>query len=259
MGLVEHPVVVRAVQFLRDSVRSDGSFPIDTNLATWVTTLSVNGLSEGCSEDGLSETISVAEQKPIRDWLLNQQYREVHPFTNADPGGWAWTDLPGGVPDADDTPGAILALLNLLPSVKDVEERNVISESLAAAVGWLLDLQNGDGGIPTFCKGWGKLPFDRSACDLTAHTLSAFHAWRNSPYCKKNSCKKELLDRVERSFEKGFRYLVDQQKSDGSWLPLWFGNQHVGNEENRVFGTSRVLASFFDCDRGGNGSCKAGD
>ena len=39
----------------------------------------------------------------------------MHPYTNADPGGWAWTNLPGGVPDADDTPGAILALLQLRP------------------------------------------------------------------------------------------------------------------------------------------------
>jgi hypothetical protein len=40
-------------------------------------------------------------------------------------------------------------------------------------VRWLLDLQNGDGGIPTFCRGWGALPFDRSAPDLTAHALRA--------------------------------------------------------------------------------------
>ena len=55
----------------------------------------------------------VRAQEAIRaqglDWLLGQQYRDVHPYTNADPGGWAWTDLSGGVPDADDTPGAVLA------------------------------------------------------------------------------------------------------------------------------------------------------
>ena len=43
---------------------------------------------------------------------------------------------------------------------------------------WLLDLQNRDGGIPTFCRGWGALPFDRSATDLTAHALRAWMAWR---------------------------------------------------------------------------------
>ena len=42
-----------------------------------------------------------------------------------------------------------------------------------AGLGWLLDLQNHDGGWPTFCRGWGHLPFDRSGTDLTAHALRA--------------------------------------------------------------------------------------
>src|SRR5581483_874435 len=52
-------------------------------------------------------------KEELRAWLLHQQYRERHPYTGADPGGWAWTDLPGGVPDCDDTPGALLALHHL--------------------------------------------------------------------------------------------------------------------------------------------------
>src|SRR6266436_6288752 len=49
----------------------------------------------------------------IQGWLLRQQYRVEHPYTHAAPGGWAWTDLPGGVPDADDTAGAVLALAQM--------------------------------------------------------------------------------------------------------------------------------------------------
>ena len=77
---------------------------------------------------------------------------------------------PARVPDADDTPGAILALKNLA----GMEE----SEALAIDRGlhWLARLQNGDGGMPTFCKGWTKLPFDRSGTDLTAHSIRACHA-----------------------------------------------------------------------------------
>ena len=104
MGLAGHPVAQKGTQFLIDSVRPDGSWPIDTNLATWVTTLAVNALGDDLPEQ---------HREPILGWLLDQQYQTVHPYTNADPGGWAWSDLPGGVPDADDTPGAILALLNL--------------------------------------------------------------------------------------------------------------------------------------------------
>ena len=76
------------------------------------------------------------------------------------------------MPDADDTPGALLALLQL----GTVESADARSRGIAG-VRWLLDLQNRDGGIPTFCRGWGALPFDRSSPDLTAHTLRAWSAW----------------------------------------------------------------------------------
>ncbi len=117
--------------------------------------------------------LDAADRATISQWLLGQQYREEHPYTHAPPGAWAWTDLSGGVPDADDTPGALLALDCLLAD--DVDG----SEAAEAAVGWLLDLQNRDGGIPTFCRGWGNLPFDRSSADLTAHAIRAWSVWRN--------------------------------------------------------------------------------
>src|SRR3954471_7867933 len=44
-GQADDPVVRRGVEFLARSVRPDGSWPIDTNLATWVTTLSINALA----------------------------------------------------------------------------------------------------------------------------------------------------------------------------------------------------------------------
>src|SRR5262249_37645970 len=42
IGHAEHPVALKAVKFLTKSVRPDGSWAIDSNLATWVTTLAVN-------------------------------------------------------------------------------------------------------------------------------------------------------------------------------------------------------------------------
>ena len=160
IGRAEHPVVGKAVDFLAKSVRPDGSWPIDTNLSTWVTTLSVNALAAAGDLDKLDK------RSELRDWLLAQQYKERHPYTGADPGAWAWTPLPGGVPDADDTPGAMLALASLWPTtLRDHRGRR------QRAFEWLLAawLQNDDGGWPTFCRGWGRLPFDRSGTDLTAH------------------------------------------------------------------------------------------
>ncbi len=217
-GEPDHPVVARARQFLVRSVREDGSWPIDTNLATWVTTLSVNG--------GID--LDREERLRIRDWLLAQQWTREHPYTGAAPGGWAWTDLPGGVPDADDTAGAVVALHHL-----DRDEPRVRAAA-ANGIRWLLDLQNRDGGIPTFCRGWGALPFDRSATDLTAHALRAWLTWRQE-------VDAALRARIDRGIARAVRFLERSQGGDGTFVPLWFGNQHAPGEENRLYGTSRVV------------------
>jgi squalene-hopene/tetraprenyl-beta-curcumene cyclase len=96
MGLRDHPIVANGIRFLLDTVREDGSWAIDTNLATWVTSLSMLAL-----HDNNEQTI---------DWLLSCQHTRRHPFTGASPGGWGWTNLSGAVPDADDTSAALLAL-----------------------------------------------------------------------------------------------------------------------------------------------------
>jgi squalene-hopene/tetraprenyl-beta-curcumene cyclase len=45
---------------------------------------------------------------------------------------------------------------------------------------------------------------------------------------------------------RGRRYLTRKQKADGSWLPLWFGNQDHPEEENPVYGTAKVLLAYAD-------------
>jgi squalene-hopene/tetraprenyl-beta-curcumene cyclase len=162
-------------------------------------------------------------------WLLARQYREEHPFTHAQPGGWAWTDLSGGVPDADDTSGALLALWNLA-GVAAVQPAST-------GIRWLLDLQNSDGGMPTFCKGWGALPFDQSAADLTAHALEAWSVWHAA-------VDGELSRRISLAAIRSLAFLVRQQRADGSWIPLWFGNQHAPDDANPTYGTSRVVSAL---------------
>ena len=106
MGLAASPVVEEGVRFLIESMRDDGSWPIDTNLSTWVTTLSITALEE-------AGALPPRDMPSMREWLLTQQSTREHPFTHAAPGAWAWTPLSGGVPDADDTSGALLALRRL--------------------------------------------------------------------------------------------------------------------------------------------------
>lgn len=238
IGQAEHPVVSKCVEFLVASVRSDGSWPIDTNLATWVTTLSINALAA-------AGDVGVLERKEeLGEWLLGQQYKERHPYTGAKPGGWAWTNLPGGVPDGDDTPGVLLAVQHLGGG-----EQNYCA--VKRGLDWLLALQNWGGGWPTFCRGWGHLPFDRSGSDLTAHALRAFMAWRKRTKGTFYDTFWTLnpdgpADVV--AMEAGLDYLGFNQRADGSWLPLWFGNQHASDDENPTYGTARVLAAYRDLD-----------
>ncbi len=49
-----------------------------------------------------------------------------------------------------------------------------------------------------------------------------------------------------RANDSGFAYLAREQRPDGSWLPLWFGNQHAPDDINPVYGTARVLAAYRD-------------
>lgn len=239
IGQANHPVTRRGVEFLLRSVREDGAWPIDTNLATWVTTLSLNALASGT--DGDQE---MGGMKCL-DWLLGCQHREPHPYTGAAPGGWGWSDLSGAVPDADDTPGALVALARWANSSESLDEstRCRITAAASQSVTWLLDLQNRDGGWPTFCRGWGALPFDRSGTDLTAHAIRALLAWQDGL----NGTS--VCQRIESALKRGFRYLRQTQRVDGSWLPLWFGNQHQPNDENPVYGTARVLLSYRDAGR----------
>lgn len=217
-------VVQNGVAFLVRGVRADGSWPIDTNLATWLTTLSVKALASG---PGTLQAMALVERQAVVNWLLAQHYREEHPYTHAAPGGWAWTDLPGGVPDADDTAGALVALACL-----DREDARVRAAA-RAGVGWLLTLQNRDGGIPTFCRGWGYLPFDRSGADLTAHAVRAWLSWReNVP---------DLRMSVDRALASALEYLRREQRPDGAWVPLWFGNERARGEHNLTYGTANVL------------------
>lgn len=235
IGQTRHPVARRGLEFILRSAREDGSWPIDTNLATWLTTLSLNALAAGDQE--------LAHEAGDRttSWLLGCQAREVHPYTGAAPGGWGWSDLSGSVPDADDSSGALLALASLVESGR-LQVASAAHEQLARAaalgIDWLLDLQNRDGGWPTFCRGWGKLPFDRSGTDLTAHAIRALNAWRSV-----------ALERIEQAIASGFEYLARHQKPDGVWAPLWFGNQHHPLEQNPIYGTARVLLAYSELGR----------
>jgi squalene-hopene/tetraprenyl-beta-curcumene cyclase len=222
-GLSDPPgdVLSQCLSFIRSRQRADGAWPIDTDLATWLTTAAAEALhSAGALTSG--------DASALATWLLRTQHRELHPYTQAQPGGWAWTDLAGGVPDADDTSGALIALGRAAAT-------GATTDTMALGARWLLSLQNGDGGFPTFCRGWGRLPFDQSAPEVTAHAIRALTA----------AASRTDAD-VQGAIARAMRYLDDTQDSRGHWRPLWFGSQHTRDHASRTIGAARVLRALED-------------
>jgi squalene-hopene/tetraprenyl-beta-curcumene cyclase len=271
IGQANSPVCQSAIRFLEDSMSSEGSWPIDTNLATWVTSLTTtnyysvlhdrlsqnlpthfmidNEQADAPKSSSLDSERLSRDWRDTMDWILSCQHRARHPFTGADPGGWGWTDLSGSVPDADDTPAALLALNDYIRQYPSEEQR--ILEPVEMGCRWLLSLQNRDGGWPTFCRGWGQLPFDRSGSDLTAHAIRALQVWREK-------LPRSMQGAAARALDKGWRYLAKTQQSDGSWLPLWFGNQDRIEEDNPFYGTARVLLAYAQSGRSHDSAAKQG-
>lgn len=230
-GYGNSEIVEKGIQFLKKTQRNDGGWPIDIDLSTWVTSLSVKSF-----RGKLNGFINSDDQDKIADHYRLIQNNSVHPFNGTQPGGWGWTNYPGSVPDCDDTPGAILALLKLQPKEK-------IRKEIFAAIKWLQQLQNNDGGFPTFSKGWGKLPFDQSCADLTGHAFLAVSAVAEEFHETLKPAEKKMLEAM---FGKALNYLETAQTRNGNWLPLWFGNQLTTTHTNPVYGTARVLTYLND-------------
>lgn len=217
-GYNDHPVTQRSATFLVETQREDGSWPIDTDLAGWVTSLAGNALAED-----LDDPLALAET------IKNNITKTIHPFTGAPAGGWGWTNLSGSVPDGDDTSGALVALHALT--------RGTYCKEVGAGLNWLMKLQNNDGGMPTFCKGWGKLPFDRSSPDISAHAALAMGLWLPS-------LPEPQGAEVQKSFDRLLGWLEKQVKGaegSGAWVPLWFGDQDAHDEKSPVYGTATLM------------------
>ena len=220
-GFQEHEVTRCCAKFLVDTVREEGAWPIDTNLSGWVTSLAGKVLP---NHSPLTSHLSPLTSH-LSLLIKSHATTTVHPFTGAMAGGWGWSDLSGSVPDGDDTSGALVALHHLTDGTLSVEVENGLR--------WLMKLQNNDGGMPTFCKGWGKLPFDRSTPDITAHAMLAMGLWLPS-------LQGELRQAVEKSYDRMLQWLKGTALTSG-WTPLWFGDQDADDEKAPVYGTATVI------------------
>jgi squalene-hopene/tetraprenyl-beta-curcumene cyclase len=171
---------------------------------------------------------------PTIDWLLDSQQRVHDALTGKPGGGWAANESPGALPNACDTGRALLALAKALEH-RDSHRRDEITRAAKLGLDWLLRLQNDDGGWATFAHELLSNEFAPSSVDATVAALRAIHAWRRLGHFNQSKLQ------FSRAVELGWRYLTTQQRADGSFVPLWFGNELQPDDENPVLGAADVL------------------
>jgi squalene-hopene/tetraprenyl-beta-curcumene cyclase len=203
------PWLAPAIDFVVNSQRDDGSWPIDRDLETFDTDLAV----AACTEAG----IDVPHSLGVRDWLLGQQTTAACFATGAPSGGWPWAQ-PSGWPDTDDTAYTVIALRGLglpvdAPALRDGSE-------------WLTWMQDAGGAWSTFVRG-SRMPFDHDCPYVTGHALSALRAVGAFAHATK---------RLDRALD----YLQRVQRPDGSFASIWF--------REKTAGTASVLEALCELD-----------
>jgi squalene-hopene/tetraprenyl-beta-curcumene cyclase len=134
-----------------------------------------------------------------------------------------------------------------------MRRRDQLERSARAGIVWLLELQNDDGGWPTFYLQPAGFRADESGSDTTARALRALSAWRkrwstnNRVYVVDTASG--MGERIDNAIQRGCEYLESAQQEDGRFVPLWFGNEQQPEDQNPVVGVSEVLLTCADLDR----------
>ncbi|MEJ2364208.1 MAG: prenyltransferase/squalene oxidase repeat-containing protein [Deltaproteobacteria bacterium] len=212
-GITPRIDLKKSLKFLAGSQRPDGSWPIVDNLSVWNTVLAAQSLAEAGSAP------SSFKLRQAAAWLLEHYQEQKEPLSHAWSAGWSWTHNAGCLIDADDTAGTLLALKRL--------GVDLVGPPMTHSFKWLRALQNRDGGWTSFTRGSGNLVFDRSCVDISCQVLKSLALAAATPDSS--------------AIAKGLAYLYRQQRPEGSWAPLWFGNEYAGSRSNLFYGTYKVL------------------
>jgi squalene-hopene/tetraprenyl-beta-curcumene cyclase len=164
------------------------------------------------------------------DWMRSKEitsYGDWHAIPRRGrPGGWSFEIANERYPDTDDTAEVILAMIKAGVPAGD--------GAITRGVDWLLAMQSSNGG-------WGSFDVDNDrrivtqlpVCDfgevidwptedVTAHILEALAV--------------AGLSRDHPAVRRGVRYLLAEQRSDGSWWGRW--------GVNHIYGTGAVLPAL---------------
>jgi squalene-hopene/tetraprenyl-beta-curcumene cyclase len=261
IGCQDHSIVRRGIEFLLSAVRADSSWSISPNLAVTNTALAINCLTAppatahnwqlGAIEHNNDHDDSLISERCL-DWLIGCQRREPNSVTEVPEGGWSVSDSIGSLPNTVATSQVLSVLARLHRNIESAQ-RERIDRVVGRGIAWLLNLQNENGGWPTFYRGEAFLQFDHGGIDATAEVLRSLaswqRVWRETPRDAAQRRPFGIEERMPHAIENGFRFLESQQREDGSLIPLWFGNEHQPSETNPVIGTAQVLLTCAELHR----------
>ena len=187
----------------------------------WDTALSINALGE------VDPVGDAAALTTAANWILDREVTEPGDWRVKSPktpiGGWYFEYANEFYPDTDDT-AQILTALSKVPMTGAAASRR--EEVVERAWGWLLGMQNRDGGWGSFDRGSNRvaltyIPFadhnamiDPSTSDITARVVEAMARWRH--------------DLTGPAARKAIAFLRAEQEPDGSWFGRWGCNYIYG-------------------------------
>jgi sporulenol synthase len=154
--------------------------------------------------------------KKANQYMLERQHHKFGDWVihNPDtlPGGWGFSNINTILPDVDDTTAVLRSISRI--AFKEIHAWD-------RGMDWVLSMQNDDGGWPAFEKNTnsnliGFLPIEKSefllsdpsCADLTGRTLEFLGNYTN-------------LSSNHDGVKKAVRWLLKNQRSDGSWYGRW--------------------------------------
>ena len=189
----------------------------------WDTALTLIGLA-----DAGEPADSTPTDAGVR-WLLEKEVQVAGDWAKTvrgvEPGGWFFEYRNGFYPDTDDTSMVLIAL---------ARTGNAHAPAVRRAIGWLLAMQNSDGGWAAFDRDINRqflerVPFadhnamlDPSCPDITARVLEALSHFGHRVGTK--------------PVDRALAFILARQEEDGSWFGRW--------GVNYVYGTWQVLVGL---------------
>src|SRR5262249_17430798 len=143
---------------------------------TATTTDTVSHLDDHVSSHVAEAEARAADARSI-EWLLKMQQEKPSLVTGAPAGGWSSSDAAGAAPNTIATANVLLAFAQREASLDPVL-RERVDQAATNGLSWLIQMQNDDGGWPTFSHDDDAHRLTESGVDSTAVAVRAISAWR---------------------------------------------------------------------------------